>query len=402
MNVLFLSLLDFDSISQENIYTDVLREFVSNGHFVYVISPVEKRNHREIKKVESTGYKIIKPSVGNITDTPVFEKGVSLLRFSSQIISCIEKHINGSPIDLFLVATPPVTNDVIIKYIKKKYRARVYLMLKDIWPGNIFKVPLPGGVITQTGVHLFFRHHEKKLYALSDYIGCMSPANVKYVLENNPGLKPGKVHVNPNSISPVRVNVSDEEKRLLRKKYGIPNDRRCLVYGGTLGPGQDISNVVACLRACKDLDCFFFIAGRGVQEDLIKDYIEKEHPNNVGYSPWIAKEEYKKVVASCDIGLVFLRYNSNTPSFPSRILTYMEQGLPVITCTSAVSDMNETVESGAFGWGAFSNDPNSFYKAVVQCLAANLELYRTNSIKYLDDNYLSKMSYNIIMNKLRR
>lgn len=42
MNVLFLSLLAFDSIQERTLSTDLLREFVKNGHHVYVISPVEK------------------------------------------------------------------------------------------------------------------------------------------------------------------------------------------------------------------------------------------------------------------------------------------------------------------------------------------------------------------------
>ena len=43
MNVLFLTLLDFTSIQEHTIYTDLLREFHKNGHHVYAVSPVERR-----------------------------------------------------------------------------------------------------------------------------------------------------------------------------------------------------------------------------------------------------------------------------------------------------------------------------------------------------------------------
>lgn len=46
MNILFLTLLDFDSIDERNIYTDLLREFYKNGHSVYAVSPVERRKSR--------------------------------------------------------------------------------------------------------------------------------------------------------------------------------------------------------------------------------------------------------------------------------------------------------------------------------------------------------------------
>lgn len=43
MDVLFLTLLDFNSIDEKNIYTDLLREFAKHGHRLFVISPVERR-----------------------------------------------------------------------------------------------------------------------------------------------------------------------------------------------------------------------------------------------------------------------------------------------------------------------------------------------------------------------
>lgn len=43
MNILFLTVVDFDNIDEQGIYTDLLREFVKQGHKVYVVSPVERR-----------------------------------------------------------------------------------------------------------------------------------------------------------------------------------------------------------------------------------------------------------------------------------------------------------------------------------------------------------------------
>ena len=43
MNILFLTLLDFESLDDSNLYTDQLREFVRQGHSVYVVTPLERR-----------------------------------------------------------------------------------------------------------------------------------------------------------------------------------------------------------------------------------------------------------------------------------------------------------------------------------------------------------------------
>ena len=58
-------------------------------------------------------------------------------------------------------------------------------------------------MMTKTGfkglLYRMFRKKEKTLYQLSDHIGCMSPANVKYVLEHNPEVSSDKVEIAPNS-----------------------------------------------------------------------------------------------------------------------------------------------------------------------------------------------------------
>ena len=44
MNILFLSIGEFDSIYQREIYPDLLREFVKHGHEVYVLQKKEGVN----------------------------------------------------------------------------------------------------------------------------------------------------------------------------------------------------------------------------------------------------------------------------------------------------------------------------------------------------------------------
>ena len=52
-------------------------------------------------------------------------------------------------------------------------------MLKDIFPQNAVDL----GIIKQGGfLHSYFKTKEKLLYNISDFIGCMSKANMEYIL----------------------------------------------------------------------------------------------------------------------------------------------------------------------------------------------------------------------------
>ena len=65
-------------------------------------------------------------------------------------------------------------------------------------------------------IYRLFRKKEKDLYQISDFIGCMSPANVDYVLTHNPEIKADRVEICPNSI------------KLLEKSLMASTVRNCI------------------------------------------------------------------------------------------------------------------------------------------------------------------------------
>ena len=403
MNVLFLSLKDIKSLEESNIYIDLLNEFIKNGHHVDIVSPIEKRNRTDDRDITGVDFSIYKPHIGNITNTGFLEKGVSIFKYRKQMIRCIKSKIGDKQIDLFLVAVPPVTVNTVIKYVNKKYQCKSYLLLKDIWPASLFDLQTTGGSVVKRIVCKILRVLEKDLYNRSDFIGCLSPANVEYVRKNNKYLDPKKVHVNPNSIVPLKTEIlSESERKTIRNKYGIPTDRRVFIYGGTLGVGQNVAHIVECLKACNDLDCHFVISGKGIQYDLLKRYKEQYEPENLTLINGLPKEEYDLLMQSCDVGMVFLRYTAQTPNIPSRILSYMQYGLPIISCTDPTSDLNSILEDGRIGWGCMSNDPKLFRECVQKVLSADdLNNYSVRSKEYLKTHFNVSESYNIIINSIR-
>ena len=109
MNVLFLSLLSFDTLDEENIYTDLLKEFSNRGDNVYVVSPIERRFKKSTYIIEEKNVKILRLKIGNIQKTNIIEKGISTVILEYQIIKGIKKYFNNIKFDLILYSTPPIT-----------------------------------------------------------------------------------------------------------------------------------------------------------------------------------------------------------------------------------------------------------------------------------------------------
>lgn len=401
MKILFLSLIDFESLEEHNIYTDLLREFVKKGHSVYAVSPVEKRKGKETYLISKPEEIILKVKIGNIQKTNVIEKGISTITIESKMISAIKKYFADVKFDLVLYTTPPITLQKAVNYVKKRDNAVTYLMLKDIFPQNAVDI----GMLSKNGVkgilYNYFRNKEKKLYRDSDYIGCMSQANVEYVLKHNPELPRERVEECPNCMEPTNRTITDVQKQEIRQKLGIPNDRIMFVYGGNLGRPQAIPFLIDCLREVKDNEkVFFVIVGNGTEYVRLENYVREEVPKNVKLMQVLPKEEYENMILAADVGMIFLDYRFTIPNFPSRILSYMDAGLPVLSVTDSVTDIGKLVETEEFGVAIKGNDVKAFAKAVEKFNDVDIAQMGENARKCLNEKYTVQVGYNVIMEHL--
>lgn len=386
MNILFLTLIDFPSFADNNIYCDLLREFIEKGNEVYCISPSEKRNNVSTH-LEENGH-LLKLKIGNTQKTNIIEKGISMLLIEPSYKAAIKKYFGGIKFDLILYSTPPITLLSAIKYVKKRDSAKTYLMLKDIFPQNAVDL----GMLKKSGLkgllYKFFRNKEKRLYSVSDRIGCMSKANEEYLLQHNPEINADIVGICPNAIKP-RALSSDAGGRIkMREKYGLAEDKTVFVYGGNLGKPQGIPFIIECLRAEKNNpDAFFLIVGDGTEFNKLEEFVNGEKPQNVKLMKALSKEEFDEMLAACDVGLIFLDYRFTIPNFPSRLLSYMQAGLPVIACTDSNTDIGKTIVDGGFGWRAESNSVESFKAVISECLKTDLGKLKSRSYDYLVSNF---------------
>lgn len=388
MNVLFLTLLDFNTIDEHNIYTDLLREFVKQGHAIYAITPVERRKKQSTRLIRAEKATILKLRIGNTQKTNIIEKGLSTISIEPQFIRGIKKYFSNIKFDLILYTTPPITLCRAIEYVEKRDNAKSYLMLKDIFPQNAVDI----GMLSVDGwkgiLYKYFRNKEKKLYQISDYIGCMSQANVDYVLKNNPELIPEKVEICPNSIEVTDKSVDVREREAIRKKYDIPLERKVFIYGGNLGRPQGIDFLIECLNSQKDnRNVFFLIVGDGTEYGKIYKYVAEKRPENVKLMNRLPKEDYDTMVAACDVGMIFLDHRFTIPNFPSRLLSYMQAKIPILACTDVNTDLGKTIVDGGFGWWCESRDIHAFERIINKIWNKDLNNMKNVEYQYLIENY---------------
>ena len=398
MKILFVSISSLPHISEHSISLDLIHELQKNGHEVYVVCSLERRENRDTYIASEAGCTVLRVKIGNNKKAGIIEKGITTLMLPRFYIKAIKKYLSDVKFDLVMYPTPPVTQVKTVQYIKKRDGAKSYLLLKDIFPQNAVDI----GMMTKGGVkgiiYRHFRGQEKKLYAVSDRIGCMSQANVDYLLAHNPSIDPARVGICPNSVEVYDMSISDGERVAIREKYNIPLDKKVFVYGGNLGRPQGIPFLIDCLKAQKDnADAYFLIVGDGTEYSKLEAWVNGEKPSNVRLMKRLPKEDYDKMVAACDVGMIFLDHRFTIPNFPSRLLSYMQAGVPVLACTDPNTDVGKVIVDGGFGWWCESNDTEAFSAEVNKALNADLAAMKKNAFAYLGDHYSVVGAYETII-----
>lgn len=397
MNVVFLTLDRFLNINDREISEDLMRKFRKEGHNVYVVVPRERRFGMTTRLEVQGGVNILGVKTLNIQKTNIVEKGVGTLLIESQYISAIKKYLGNIKFDLILYTTPPITFTGVVDYLKKKNpQAISYLLLKDIFPQNAVDVGLFG---EKSLFNKYFRRKEVKLYRQSDYIGCMSPANVKFILTHNDYINKENVEVAPNSIELAEQTVLTQEQRDdIKRKYNLPLDKPVFIYGGNLGKPQGIGFLIQCLDVNKNReDCHFLIVGSGTEYPQIKEWYETEHPNSVSVYERLPKADYDLLVQCCDVGLIFLDHRFTIPNYPSRLLSYLEYKMPVLCATDPNTDIGRIAEENGYGYWCESDSVEAFTSILNKMIRSNRQVMGENGYAFLKDNYLVQNTYSAII-----
>ena len=407
MKVLFLTMVNMAQEKSRGIYADLMKKFLQESHEVYVMCPYERCTGKKTQLFKRDNMHFLGVKTMNLQKTNVVEKGIGQLSLEFLFKRAYRKYLKDIKYDLILYSTPPITFTKAIRYIKKKNPgAMSYLLLKDIFPQNAVDL----GMLSKGGLkgilYRSFRKKEKETYRLSDYIGCMSPANVNYLLEQNPEIDMKRVEVAPNSIELCKEEINKSqldlkkkvEKDYIRLKYNLPRNKTIFIYGGNLGKPQGIAFLIECLDANKNReDCYFVIIGNGTEYHKLETWYNQYHPTNISVMQGLPKEDYDMLVLSCDVGLIFLDHRFTIPNYPSRLLSYMENRMPILCATDPNTDIGTIAEKNGYGYWCESNDVNAFTALVDKMLHSDIKGMGEKAYQFLCDNYTVEHTYNTIM-----
>jgi len=387
-------MISFPDINKDsNLYSDLAEEFRNNGHQVYVATLLEKKHNQNTSLENVKNLNILRVRAGDWFNTnSVIKKGLTTVTIAYFFKKAVQKYFNKIKFDLVIYPTPPITFAPVVKYLKHRDKCTSYLILRDIFPQNIRDL----GLLNNQLLYNYFKLKEKQLYNISDYIGCLSEGNIRYILEHN--------DINENKLEILynwgKVIHNNEVPTIdCKKKYGLEN-KFVAVFGGNIGLPQELEFLLELAKEYKDRsDIIFLIIGKGAQKDEIVNIINNEGLSNVIIRDYIPRNDYQNLLKQCDIGLINLNRTFTIPNMPSKVVDYFNAGIPILASTDKNTDLKQFLQDIKAGLWSETGDLEA-YKGNFEKLLNDKKLREElgeNGRKFLEENLSVERAYQIIM-----
>lgn len=348
MKILFLMLGLSPEGKSGGMYADLAGEFANNGHDVTIMAP--DVNHKACFMGEERGMRVVRVASKETQGVPnMVKKGVALATLEYYFKRGYKKFLKDELFDWILMPTPPITLSGFAAYVKRRTRAKFYLILRDIHPQSVWSI----GLLHNKLEYWFLDRKARKGYQSADLIGCMSQGNIDFIYQQYPDMNMGKGVILYNWVMQSSVLNKDTS---VRSKYGLEG-KYVALFGGNLGRGQMIENIVFLAEHYKENDnIVFLIIAKGVEKDRLVKLTEDKRLNNLKFVDFMPQVDYLNVVNSVDVGLISINEKYAVPTCPSKVVSYMSMGIPVFAMINSGSDYGKVIEDAGAGLWTVGSD----------------------------------------------
>lgn len=372
MKILFTLLKAPTDLKNGGMYADMIMEFKKNGHDITVIGGSQD----ETKFYENNGIRILAvKSLPVVYVKNLIRKGIGMATLPWYFKSAYKKYLKNEKFDWIVMSTPPITLIDVVKWIKKRSGAKLYMILRDIHPQSSASL---GEIKYKWMVDYLYRRSDLG-YRISDIVGCMSPENIRFIQKEHKIPKSTRCTVLYNWMN--YTPYEDDGTSDLRRERNL-EDKFLVLFGGNIGLGQCIENIVDLARHYLSNDNIrFVVIGKGVKKNELQQMCINQNLSNVIFIDYMPRDEYLRFVKSVDIGLVSIHGNNAAPTCPSKVVSYMSLKIPVLALINENNDYGKV----------FLEDP----KVGMWSVATNKQhVYEQFDKMYADVNLRKEMSEN--------
>ncbi len=303
-----------------------------------------------------------------------------VLHEASFIASSLVRALFQTRPDLLLVVSPPLGLAVNAYVLSRLWRIPYVFDVEDLQPDAAAELGmLPKPVLNvMYQVERFAYRHAALVSTLT--IGMRSRIIGKGVPEQKTALFEPRFDGSLTSLS-------SDEGHAFRSKYFLKG-KFVVSHSGNMGVKQGLGVILdAAALNRTDESTVFLIVGDGAVRDKIQQRAKELKLDNVRFLPLLDSMEFRGFLSASDICLVTQQKSVSDMVFPSKTVTYLAAGCPVIASVNGNSEVARAIEESGAGLVVEPENAPALLSAIQEIRAHDIALYGRNAKRYASQRW---------------
>ncbi len=155
------------------------------------------------------------------------------------------------------------------------------------------------------------------------------------------------------------------EKIVINKEYCKTQGTFRILFAGNIGRFQMLESFIDAMELLADLPQIELVfLGEGAALNSLKDRVNNKLANRIKFFPHQDISTARAIMSEADLGIVSLLPNVYHYALPSKTMTYLAEGCPILATVEPNSELVKFIKDNDIGLSALPGDTESIAKAI--------------------------------------
>jgi colanic acid biosynthesis glycosyl transferase WcaI len=296
--------------------------------------------------------------------------------------------------DILLVVSPPLGLALNAFLLSSLWRIPYVFDVEDLQPDAAAEL----GMLPKPVLNLMYKV-ERMAYCHAALVSTLTTGMQRRITEK--GVPSEKTALfEPRSDSSL-ADISSEEGLAFRTRLSLQK-KFIVSHSGNMGVKQGLDVILDAAAINKDdQSTVFLIVGDGSVRSKIQQRAKDLQLHNLIFLPLLDSVEFRGFLKASDICLVTQQKTVSDMVFPSKTVTYLAAGCPVIASVNKNSEVAKVIEESGAGMVIEPEDPHALCAAIHTLRTGDLSIYSRNARQYATGRWSSERVLGYFESKLR-
>src|SRR6185312_7557968 len=277
--------------------------------------------------------------------------------------------------DVLVAVSPPLGLAVPAMLLSRMWRIPYVFDVEDLQPDSAADL----GMLPSWAVKLLYRL-ESGAYRNAGLVTTLTPAMKRKIVGK--GIAKEMVALVEPRMDDSLAGLSSDEGDAFRRRFQI-GDKFLVTYSGNMGVKQGLDVVVDTAALSRSDDSMLFLlVGSGADRHRIESRASQLDLRNIRFLPLLDETDFRGLIAASDICLVTQQRSVSEVAFPSKIVTYLAAGRPIVASVNPDSEVAQVAQESGAGRVATAEDAEAMLAAIQELRKIDLRTLGENGRRY--------------------